>query len=288
MRSLRGGLVCAAIVLSACHVGFRSSAGTAALPKAATEAGAQRGMSRSVSMGDEGGLLTMAVVKAGLVGAGALGAAGSVEVTEYKESATSIVYNSDGSKTYVKSSEATVKVDQGQAQRSADLMNTTPTPDGLRFGRGALATNLEIASTSLGGDTSGYQFQFGYAYRMMYRRSGLVMRARGFAGLGFGHWTIHGRETRMDRGPPTFEDYRYGFFGIPVRVAGMIGKPRRDGLELVPEFGLEPYVGTELNLNDPTPFRAGARLILSYVHIDVEWAKSSAGSSVSLEIGGGI
>lgn len=266
MRALAASLTLLVIAATGCRAGFKSSAGAATSPDSMG-----KGVSRSVVFSDQGGILS----RAPLVALGALAAAGSVKVTSDR---TTVTDHGDGTATVTR--EVAGTVDQGAAQNAANLANANPTVtsrDGTS--RGGLAANLEIAAESLGGDTSGWQFDFGLGYQQLNHRSlahDFGIGWRGYLGLGYGSFSFHDRVmATADRGPPVFGDGNYKFFGIPARFGIFVARAR----SLSKIFGTETFAKANLNASGPSTFALGQRIQWSIVYFEVEALMSGAGDS---------
>jgi len=253
--------------LAGCNVSYRSSAGTATAPE-----GFGPGVGRSIVFGDEGGLLSrlgLGALGTGLAGAGALG---GVKVVK---SETDVSTN--GNTTTITTRD-TVEIDRQKVQEgAAGGMTLVRAADSgkLSSAGGGLAANLEIASRSFGGDTSGWQYDMGYAFRKYRRGDSFVMGLRGYVGFGYGKFTIHDRVLdRVDRGPPMFDSAETKFLGLPTRFGlFMLKKPSSfDGMKSLKEvWGTETYVRANLNLADgPHRFHLGQRLQWALVFVELE------------------
>lgn len=280
MRSL--SVLIAVIAATGCTAAFRTSDGGAIAPT-----GVSSGRTNSVYIGDRGGLLTR-------LGVGALGvvaAAGSVK----SESKTTVT---DNGTYYTVETETTSTVDPVAAQNAADIMNAAGDP---KQNFGGLSAGLEIAARDLGGDTSGWMFDFGYVESATSKTSHWGLR--GVAKLAFGSMTMHDRTIRaldLDGSVQTkMGDADYTFFGTFLRVGATYWLPiARRNIAM-----LEGFVEADLNmltlldpgetsfedLSHPSPWSVGARftaITVLYVETKLSWsAMNSEHASVGLEAG---
>jgi len=267
------------LLLGGCTAAYRTQRGGAT-----TRDGVSSGTTSSLYFSDRGGLLT----RAGLIALGLAAAAGSVENVR---STSTVSDNGDGTVTV--HTRTTGTFNAATAAAASDILAAASDPhqnyDGLTGG-------LEIASTSLGGDTSGWMFEFGYAYATTFHsRWGF----EGSAKFGFGGFTQHDRmistfdTTSSDMGVVRSAkgDGHYDFLGFPIR-AGIT-------YHITPTTTIEPFVKLEWNLYpvtdnaqltiDPSPWHFGGRLtVLDYVYVegDVRFsALRESARSYGLEVG---
>ncbi len=204
-------LVMVMMLSAGCTAALKTSSGGAL-----SRPGVEGSVTNSITIGDRGGLLT----RASLLGLAIFGAAGSVENVK-----TTTDVNSVGNATIVTTT-TTGTVNRETLKSAGDMMNAATDPNANISG---LAASLEIASRSLGGDTSGWMYRIGYSGRWG-RGRGLGVRL--FAGLGFGEFTHYDR--KVSRYAPTdqtlvvnglgsvsvtTEDSDYVYVGTPVRIA---------------------------------------------------------------------
>jgi hypothetical protein len=274
-----------------CHAGFRSSAGSANSPD-----GLADGVTNTIVIGDEGGPLSrlaLGTLGAGLGAAGAMGGVSNVQMS----SDTSTRTEGDTTiTTDTTTTSGTYDADKGAAGAAAGMAVIDHADRGsLSSTGGGLAANLEIASRSLGGDTSGAQFDLGYAFRRYRRGDSQVMGLRGYVGLGYGKFTMHQRAVAIDdRGPPMFADGTYKFFGIPARLGlFVLRKPSRfrGTRDLLSVVGTESFLEANLNSSGSQRFAIGQRVQLSAAFFELEVSMRDfdpAARSYTLELGLGI
>jgi hypothetical protein len=268
-------LVCLACV--GCRAGFKSAAGGATSPT-----GFGRGLSRSVVFSDEGGLLSRLGLGIGLGGLGVITAAGAVENAQTKTSV-----DTNGDRTVV-TQETTGTVNQQQAN---DALKITQLADGAKLSgkNGGLAANLEIAAQTLGGDTSGWQYDMGYSFRRVTTSTTFALGFRGYIGVGYGSFTMHDRiMERVDRGPPEFGEATFTFLGLPTRFGVFLVK-RPEGLTSL--VGTETFVKANINASGPTVFHLGQRLQMSLLFVEAGVSMSGTAEddrSYELEVGLGF
>ncbi len=244
--------------------------------------GVSSGRSSSIYLSDRGGLLT----RAGIAALGLVAAAGA------SDSKTTRTVTDQGTYLYIQE-ETTTTVNPERAQAAADIMNAATDPD-QNFG-GACA-GLEIASRDLGGDTSGWMFNLGYAASATSSRS--HWGVRGSAKLAFGAMTMHDRELRSyapNSVTMTTGDASYDFFGTMLRLGLSYWLPLAHRNVAM----LEGFVETDLNFmtavdqysdsSHPSPWSVGARFTaLKYVYVETKvlWsAMNAAHTSLGLELG---
>jgi len=275
-RSYRGAVylrvISMSLALAGCTAAFRTSSGGAIAPD-----GVSSGTTNSLYFADRGGLLT----RAGLAALGVVAAAGAVQ--DVKREST-ISNNYDGTVTVTTKTQGTFNAKS--AQDAADILNAASDP---RQNFGGLTGGLEIASTKLGGDTSGWMFEFGYAHAMTFHsRWGF----RGSVKLMFGGFTLHDRmitsfdNSTSETGVVTMVmgDASYKYFGLPVR-AGLTYR-------FTPVTGLESFVKLEPNWYprtstrsidfDPSPWHIGLRLsVLEFLYVELDARFSGLRESAS-------
>ncbi|MBL0214297.1 MAG: outer membrane beta-barrel protein [Myxococcales bacterium] len=270
---------CLLLLFAGCTAAFRSSSGGTT-----ARDGVSSGTSNSLYFADRGGLLT----RAGLVALGLVGAMGSVQDVKNESHVTN---NYDGTVTVVTKSSGTFNAKN--AQEATDILNAASDPH-QNFG--GLTGGLEISSTKLGGDTSGWMFEFGYAYaKTFHNRWGF----EGSVKLMFGGETLHDRMIKTfdtstsETGVVTMMkgDASYKYFGLPVRV----GVTYR----VSPVAILQPFVKLEPNWYprqrtlsidlDPSPWHFGMRLTairFLYVELDARFSQlRESALGYGLEVG---
>ena len=261
---------------SGCRIGFRSTGGDATLPSQASV-----GRTNMIRMWDEGGLLTR--IGLGLAGgAVALGSISNVNTTQDT--------NRVGD-TVVTTTTTTGTLDTAGAQAGADIANS----DGKiaeSYGRGrsfgaSFAGGLDIASESLGGDTSGWQGEFGFAARSARFGRAFGWGWRASLTYGYGKFTAHERLLeRQDRGPPDIaEELEHKFSGVNARFGLFMFKPPRSLKGLL---ATETYGKAELNLSDGSVYRLGQRLQVGFFYVEAELVRGNSGASTSMEVGFGF
>ena len=276
MRPILPMLVLAsALAGMGCRAGFKSTAGGAVSPT-----GLGKGATHSLVFSDEGGILTRVALGA----LGVVAAAGAVHDVHQKTEINTV------GDTTVKTTITTGTLDQkalDDATKIGDLAGDTNTRLGTE--NGSLGANLEIAATTLGGDTSGGEFDFGYGYHRVQRLAGEIgVGFRTYAGFGYGHFTFHDRLLMDgDRGPPHFGDGTFTFLGIPTRLGFFIANLSGGIPKMV---GTETFGKVNLNFDGKTVASAGQRLQLSYGYAEVSVCATRGEDSPSyaLEIGGGF
>ncbi len=267
------------LVLGGCTAAFRSSSGGAT-----ARDGVSSGTTNSLYFSDRGGILT----RAGLAALGVIAAAGAIENVK---STSTITDNNDGSVTV--RTRTTGTFNAKSASEAADILEAASDPH-QNFG--GLTGGLEIASTSLGGDTGGWMFEFGYAYATTFHsRWGFEASAK----FAIGSFTQHDRMiARLDTSSSdtgvvamTKGDASYNFAGFPLR-AGIT-------YHLAPKTTIEPFVKLEWNLApistdsgilfDPSPWHVGGRVtVLDYVYAEADVrfsAMRESALSYGLEVG---
>jgi hypothetical protein len=167
---------------------------------------------------------------------------------------------------------------------------------------GGLCAGLEIASRALGGDTSGWMFDFGYATAATSTTSRWGVRASGK--LAFGSMGLHHRELRSYAPDEDISmkagDASYNFFGTFLRAGATYWLPvARRNVAMV-----EGFVEADLNwltvldgqqtdgfdqLSHASPWSAGFRFTaikVLYVEAKVLWsAMNREHTSTGLEAG---
>jgi len=269
-------VVCATVLCgTGCQVGYKTAAGGAM-----STGGLGKGTTRSLEFSDEGFLLTR--LGLGFLAVGV--ASGSIENAK-SESTVSTV----GGNTVVTTKQsATINTGTlGAAQKIADAANGPRS--GLSGAHGGVASRLSIAAQTLGGDTSGWQYDFGYNLRWVASLGPLGFMARTYLGLGYGTYKFHDRVYMpVDRGPPRFGDGQYGFGGLYGRIGAFFIQPPKGLSDLT---GLETYMSVSLNARDHSMVTFGQRLqiIAGFVEAEVQIGGSSADErSYALQIGAGF
>ena len=225
---------------------------------------------------DQGGILS----RAGLGMVAVAGAAGSIRDVQTK---TTVTNNGDS---IVVQKETSGTVDQQQLANATKLAEMAGDPKAdLSSTNGGLAANLEIAAQTLGGDTSGWQYDMGWVFRKFWRGS-IPFGIRVYAGLGYGRFTAYERILDpVDRGPPMYGEGTTKFFGIPLRLGAFI-VTRPEGLTSF--YGTETFVKTGLNAIGPTALHVGQRIQVPLGYIEASYAVSGEGRSVGIEVGVGM
>ena len=271
---MRAAVVLVVLCLIGCRAGVRTTAGGAV-----SAPGAGPGVRRSLVFSDEGGLLTK-------LGIGSLGVIAATGAIEDAKSETTISRN--GSEVVV-TREDSARIN-GQTAKSlqgfVDAGNTYSLPKR----HGGMSANLEIAGESLGGDTSGGQFDLGYSFRHIVGGGPGYVGFRGYLGFGYGKFTSHDRVMdRTDRGPPMFADSTYKFVGMPVRF-GVFALGDFDKFRQLK--GLEVFTKVNLNASaSASTYHVGSRLqwFIFYVEAEVgTQGMSEDDRSLGLEVGLGI
>lgn len=248
------------VALTGCTAAYRTTNGGALVKQ-----GVQGGVTNSIVFEDRGGPLTR--IGFGLLGAAA--ASGAVRSTGSTTSESGI-YSPGGTRIGTRTTTTTTYTVDPQAARNAQALvdsGNKASDDALRAGAIDPTQNyvspvggLEIASTKLGGDTSGWMFDFGVKAARRYGAWGLRWSAR----FGFGRFTFHGREVQKNSVAfTTMEDTQYSFVGVPLRLGityrGLFEVFARLDVNLVTAF-LEAL--PEEHAASPSPWRAGARVFL--------------------------
>ena len=238
--------------------------------------GVSSGTTNRIRISDSGGPLT----RAGVLGLAFGASAGAVKNVQTTQTATR-----NGNDVIVRTT-TTATIDQEQAARAQGLMDAAvadaPVP---------LHASLEIASTSLGGDTSGWMYNIGFRTDPVSVGKFAVLRAS--FGLGFGRYTFHDRERRSIGGSSdagVIGDYRYTYIGSPVRIT------------VFSTTWLRSYFQADLNWvtawdvisfepATPSPWRVGTQVNLGpiFVQGEVAWSRmNSEDASVGIEVGIGF
>jgi len=248
--------------LGGCHAGFKSAAGSATSPS-----GMGPTLSRSLQFSDEGLLLSR--LGLGLLGMGA--AVGSIEKT-------AIVEDENGDLWQV----ATINKDRAKkAQDVLDLANEGK----LSSATGGIAARLQIAAQTLGGDTSGWQYDMGYNIRAIRSIGPIATLLRAYVGVGYGSFTMHDVLVRTDRGPPEMRSADYDFFGVYARGGAFLIKNPTSFKDVA---GLETFATVSGNALGASTFGLGERLQLTLLFVEVEAQQGSEGRTYSIEVGGGF
>jgi len=240
----------------------------------------------SVYLGDRGGIFT----RLGLLSLGMVAAAGTVDNVQ-TTSSTSGIYDTRGNRVGTATTTTTTGTVNAQraaeAQRAGDALNKAA--DAQLTGGAidptdnyeAMTGGLEVASTRLGGDTSGWMFDFGA--KIGKRRGAFGYRAA--IKVGFGKYTFHDRM----RDGMMLPESTYTFFGFPLRL----GVTYRGVVELYGQLDLNLVTTFNELLGDddtsPSAWRAGARVnVLKYFYAEATLAFSAmreTKTSTLLEVG---
>lgn len=289
---MRAALAASVAVAGAagCTTAFRTMDGAALAPP-----GVAGGRSNSIYLGDRGGPLTRLGI--GLLGtAAALGAFENIK----QEVADAPVVDQFGRRVgTVRTTTTTATVNQDQVRRAADLTNSMNQAADDTVRRGAVDVTegyasytggLEIATRDLGGDTSGWIFDFGVRWG---ERRG-AWGVRGAVKLAFGKMTFHGRDTL--RGNPaempvtSRQDSTFSYLGLPSRL----GITYDGHVEVFGQLDLNllnvyDRINGDAQTATPSPWRAGGRLFLprgAYVEAAVALSSMRAAErSTLLEVG---
>lgn len=275
------------VAATGCNVAYRTQDGGAM-----TKPGVAGGTTRSIYIGDRGGILTKLGI-AGLTGVAMFGAVSNVHTSESR----SRTYDSQGRAWETTTRTTTYTVDRAKAEaigkggeQMAKDAEKQAKPMDVNESYGGLSAGLEIAARRLGGDTSGWMFDFGW--KGTWRRGAWGLRSS--AKLGFGKYTFHDREVRRSLDTASapvvrMEDSTYTFFGLPLRL----GVAYRGVLEAFAQVDLNAVTAVGLIDDDqtasPSPWRVGARAtVFRYVYAELTYAFSSmraADTSTMLEVG---
>jgi len=265
---------------TACTAAFRSQSGGATAP-----AGVSTGTSNSIYIGDRGGLLT----RAGLTALGVVAAMGAVTVDKQETH----IYTAGDEVWAETKTEGRINFDNAQA--AADIMNAAADP---KQNFGGLSAGLDIAAQTLGGDTSGWMFDFGFEGAATSRHSRFGWRA--MCKFAFGDYTFHDRMIKtfsdgmvmMSRG-----DADYSFLGVISRVGITYRLPLSTTNVAMLEAFAQPNInfwgiGQYFALDTvvaPSPWYAGVRfsaMVVAYVEAKVGMSSLSGDrQSVGLEAG---
>jgi hypothetical protein len=251
---------------------FKSNGGAAM-----AKPGVSPGRLNTVRIADIGGPLT----RAGLLGLSVGMAAGAVKV----DSQTTTSHRSGDY--IVTTTTTTGHIDAGQAAaagRMAELA-TADEPIGLQ-------ASLEIASTSLGGDASGWMYNLGYGSDSFACAPGL--RCRIYGGFQVGKFVFHDRLRRTRSSLGVLEemdvDSSYWAVGTPLR------------LDISPIPIASVYVGSDINwvpafnqalfvTSSPSPWHAGVELTIKlfFARAELTWSRMDRDTtSAALEVGVGF
>lgn len=274
------------VALTGCTAAFRTTNGGAM-----ARPGVSGGVTNSIVFEDRGGPLTR--VGFGLLGAAA--ATGAVTSTGSSTSSTG-VYDSRGNRTGTQTTTTyTGTVDAAAGQRAQNLVDSGNNASDAALKAGAIdptqnyvspVGGLEIASRNLGGDTSGWMFDFGVKAAGRYGAWGLRWSAR----FGFGRFTFHERQLAVGSLASTqMVDSQSTYIGFPLRLGvtylGLLEVFARLDLNIVTAFN--EAIGEEDA--SPSPWRAGGRVFLfkrAYVEAGVMLsAMRKANTSTMLEVG---
>lgn len=275
------------LLLAGCTAAFKTQTGGAIAPT-----GVASGTTNSVYIGDRGGPIT----RAALVAVGLVAAAGSVD----SKTTTTVT---DNGTYYTVHQETTSTVNEAQAQNAANLINTATDKDAelaerTEKGFSGLSAGLEIAARDLGGDTSGWMFDFGYvAAGPLAERS--AWGARASVKLAFGSMTMHDRLMKAWTASALAQqmgDADYGFFGAIARGGVSYGFTSFARLEAFVELDLNMLTWLDASetsgfedLSHPSPWWIGSRFTAAkYVYVEGKVGMSAMNSdhtSVALEAG---
>lgn len=240
-------------VTSACTAAVRTHSGGAL-----AKPGVEGGTSRSVYIGDRGGLLT----RLGMTAVGGLAALGSVtSATRTERVVGDTLYRTD-----------TITVDAERARRAQDTLDTA---NDWSKDLSHLQAGLEIAARDLGGDTSGWMFDFGQMVGVPITAGWAL---RGGIRLQFGRMTFHDRKKRIVENlvvREVMEDSTFTMFGVPTRVGityrKMVELFFQADLNLVTVFNEFASATTEYGDNSsPSPWRTGARIGLGPIYAEAQ------------------
>jgi hypothetical protein len=274
------------VALTGCTAAFRTTNGGAM-----AKPGVSGGVTNSIVFEDRGGPLTR--VGFGLLGVAA--ATGSVKYTG-SSSSDSGVYDSSGNRTgTLTTTTHTGTVDPAAGQAAQNLVDSGNSASDAALKAGAIdptqnyaspVGGIEIATRNLGGDTSGWMFDFGAKVARRYGAWGLRWSAR----FGFGRFTFHERNLAIGSvGSMQKVDSQSTFVGVPLRLGvtylGLLEVFARLDLNFVTVFN--EAIGEEDS--SPSPWRAGARVFLfkrAYIEAGVMLsAMRKANTSTMLEAG---
>ncbi|MBK9032642.1 MAG: hypothetical protein IPL61_15255 [Myxococcales bacterium] len=160
----------------------------------------------------------------------------------------------------------------------------------LMTGKSSAETSLEVASTALGGDTSGFRFTLDYP---LFGEGRVLVKA----GVGFGMFTMHGRSTRTLTATPTSvqvveatADVKSSHLALPLTV--LVALPQSVLASYRLEWNLLRYQGLGDGPNEtyhPQVSRFGLeRMLAPYVRLGVELqidGVRARSSTVSAELG---
>lgn len=246
------------VLTSACTAAVKTSTGGAY-----TKPGVEGGTSRSVYIGDRGGVLT----RVGMTAVGGLATMGSISSSTRSERVSGgYVYRTD-----------TISVDVERARQAQEILDAA---NDWSKDLTHLQAGLEIAARDLGGDTSGWMFDFGQNVGVPINGSwGL----RGGIRLEFGRMTFHDRKKRIVENlvvREVMEDSTFAMFGIPTRMGltfrGVAELFFQADLNLVTLFNELASAATELGENSsPSPWHAGARITLKYLYAEAVMSLSA-------------
>ncbi|CAN5916404.1 hypothetical protein BH11MYX2_BH11MYX2_00780 [soil metagenome] len=259
-----------------CQAAFRSQQG-----KATSPSGMASGTTNSLHFSDEGGVLSQLGLSSITNTLGALATIKSISYGKsHLESRPGGLYDV---------TPVTIEVDPTLARKVDDTnkgikaMEADTSNSGGQF-----ASNLDIAARTLGGDTSGAQYDAGYAYHVIKRTNLAGYGVRFYLGAGYGHYTFHDRDLpRIDRGPPMTGDGTYAFLGATGRL-GLFLFTARDYKSVL---GTETFVSFVGNVSDNSQWAIGQRLQVTLGFIEVELRSSglnTADRSICVELGLGI
>ena len=270
MRAVMLAAACALSSVGCAHAkygaSFRHQQGAAIAPP-----GVAGGTTNTVRISDISGPLS----RAGVYGLAVLTAAGA-----YRETSRTTSSYRQGDY-IVTETTSSGYIDQGTAAAAGELAAAAVGDEPV-----GLQASLDIASRSLGGDTSGWMYQLGYKGEPFL--CGPRLMCRFYGGFGIGRYTFHDR-MRTD-GSGAVAEARYSYIGVPLR------------LDLVPSRFLTVFVQADLNiatvanamfdeLGSPSPWHAGVEVKVGWVfgRVQQSWGRATWDSrSTTLEVGLGF
>jgi hypothetical protein len=274
------------VALTGCTAAFRTTNGGAM-----AKPGLSGGITNSIVLEDRGGPLT----RAGFAVLGIAAATGSVKYTG-SSSSDAGVYDSGGNRVGTQTTTTySGTVDPAAGQAAQNLVDSANAASNATLKAGAIdptqnyispVGGLEIATRNIGGDTSGWMFDFGVKAARRYGAWGLRWSAR----LGFGRFTFHDRNLAIGGvGSMQMVDSQSTYVGFPLRLGvtyrGLLEVFARLDLNLVTVFN--EGIGEEDS--SPSPWRAGGRVFLfkrAYVEAGLMLsAMRKANTSTMLEVG---
>ena len=153
---------------------------------------------------------------------------------------------------------------------------------------------VDLASQSLGGDTSGGMI--GLNFRLPTDDFGPFLTSNLSLGLGYGNYTMHGRKHRLLRPTPAMdalvqtestEDLHYHYIGLPVRFTGLVTRRLATYLQL--DLNIQSIVdGLEGDPANSQIVRLGITGFLPFVGVTLEVSADrlrTDSATVSAEVG---